>query len=147
MMNAEIPIERPRISPSGERMYAAGGAGIMLVGVAAVWYFEPATSGIFPACPLYTMTGFACPGCGMTRGFHALFHGDILTALDYNALIPLMAIFLGYWFLSLVFTAVRGRGFGFGKMSAGLVGTTFFLLLLFGILRNIPAYPFTILFP
>ena len=146
-MNAELPIEQPRISPPNERLFAAGGAATMAVGVAAVWYFEPATSGIFPACPLYAMTGFACPGCGMTRGFHALFHGDIVTALDYNALIPLVSIFFGYWFLSLVFTAVRGRGFGFGKMSAGLVGTTFFLLLLFGIVRNIPAYPFTVLFP
>lgn len=146
-MNADLSIEHPRISPPNERMFAAAGAVTMLAGVAAVWYFEPATSGIFPACPLYTMTGFACPGCGMTRGFHALFHGDILTALDFNALIPLVAIFFGYWFLSLVLTAVRGRGFGFGKMSAGLVGTTFVLLLIFGVVRNIPAYPFTILFP
>ena len=146
-MNADLSIEQPGISPPNERMFAAAGAVTMLVGVAAVWYFEPATSGIFPACPLYTMTGFACPGCGMTRGFHALFHGDILTALDFNALIPLVAIFFGYWFLSLVLTAIRGRGFGFGKLSAGLVGTTFVLLLVFGIVRNIPAYPFTILFP
>ena len=136
-----------RSGPGSERIYAAAGAVTMLAGVAAVWYFEPATSGIFPACPLYSITGFACPGCGMTRGFHALFHGDIVTALDFNALIPLVAIFFGYWFLSLVLTAVRGRGFGFGKMSAGLVGTTFVLLLIFGIIRNIPAYPFTILFP
>ena len=146
-MNADLSIDQPRVSPPNERMFAASGAAVMVAGVAAVWYFEPATSGIFPACPLYTMTGFACPGCGMTRGFHALFHGDILTALDFNALIPLVAIFFGYWFLSLVLTAVRGRGFGFGKMSAGLVGTTFVLLLIFGIVRNIPAYPFTILFP
>lgn len=146
-MNADLPIEQPQISPSGERMYAAGGAAAMLAGVLAVWYFEPASSGFFPACPLYSITGFACPGCGMTRGFHALFHGDIITALDFNALIPLVAIFFGYWFLSLVLTAFRGRGFGFGKMSAGLIGTTFVLLLIFGIVRNIPAYPFTVLFP
>lgn len=146
-MDAELPIESPRFSPRSERLYAAGGAVAMLGGVAAVWYFEPSTAGFFPACPLYSMTGFACPGCGMTRGFHALFHGDIATALDFNALIPLVAIFFGYWFLSLVLTAVRGRGFGFGKMSATLVGSTFFLLLAFGIARNIPAYPFTVLFP
>jgi len=83
----------------------------------------------------------------MTRGFHALFHGDILTALDYNALIPLMLVFFGYWFLSMLLVAVRGRGFGFGKMSLSLVMGTFILLLVFGVLRNIPAYPFSILFP
>ena len=119
----------------------------MTAGAVAVWYFDPTTAGFFPACPLYAITGFACPGCGMTRGFHALFHGDILTALDYNALIPLMFVFFGYWFLSMLLTAVRGRGFGFGNMSLGLVMGTFILLLVFGILRNIPAYPFTVLFP
>lgn len=139
--------EQIRFASSSERAYAAAGAAAMAAGVAAVWYFEPTTAGFFPACPLYTITGFACPGCGLTRGFHALFHGDIATALDFNALIPLIAIFFGYWFLSLVLTAVRGRGFGFGKMSAGLVATTFVLLLVFGIVRNIPAYPFTVLFP
>jgi len=51
-MNADLPIEQSRISPSGERMYAAGGAAAMLAGVSAVWYFEPASSGLFPACPL-----------------------------------------------------------------------------------------------
>lgn len=140
-------LEQIGLSGPNERIYAGFGAAAMVAGVGAVWYFEPATAGFFPACPLYSMTGFACPGCGMTRGFHALFHGDILTALDFNALIPLVAIFFGYWFLSLVLTAVRGRGFGFGKMSAGLVGTTFVLLLVFGVIRNIPAYPFTVLFP
>lgn len=127
-------------------MYAGGGVVAAVAGASAVWYFEPG-SGFLPACPLFALTGFACPGCGMTRGFHALFHGDIVGALDYNALLPLVAVFFGYWFLSLLLVAVRGRGFGFGKMSAGLVMTTFILLLVFGLVRNIPAYPFTILFP
>lgn len=118
-----------------------------LGGASAVWYFEPGSSLFLPACPLYATTGFACPGCGMTRGFHALFHGDIVGALDYNALLPLVAVFFGYWFLSLSMVAIRGRGFGFGKMTAGLVMTTFILLLVFGVVRNIPAYPFTVLFP
>lgn len=147
MRVTELAAISPKIIGTSERLWAAAGASVLLTGVAAVWYFEPASSGLFPSCPLYSMTGFACPGCGMTRGFHALFHGDILTALDFNALIPLVAVFFGYWFLSLVLTAIRGRGFGFGKMSAGLVGTTFVLLLIFGIIRNIPAYPFTVLFP
>lgn len=129
------------------RVAAAGGVAVMVAGAGAVWYFDPVNAGFFPACPLYTATGFACPGCGMTRGFHALFHGDILTALDYNALIPLVFLFFGYWFLSMLLVAVRGRGFGFGKAGLTLVWGTFALLLIFGVLRNLPFYPFTILFP
>ena len=117
------------------------------MGAAAVWYFDPVNAGFFPACPLYSLTGFACPGCGLTRGFHALFHGDILTALDYNALIPLILAFFGYIFFSMLSVAVRGKGFNVNRVSMWLIWATFITLLVFGILRNIPAYPFTVLFP
>ena len=130
-------------------MFAAAGVGVCLAGAASVWYFDPVNAGFFPACPLYSMTGFACPGCGMTRGFHALMHGDIATALDFNAMIPLVIVFFGYIFLSMLMVAVRGRGIGLGvnKFSMWLIWLTFTTLLVFGVLRNIPAYPFTILFP
>ena len=36
--------------------------------------------------------------------------GDILTALHFNALIPVFGAFLGYLFLSMFLVAVRGRG-------------------------------------
>src|SRR5215218_1422054 len=94
-----------------ERLLAAAGAGGVVSGAAAVWYFDPKTAGIFPVCPLYSLTGFACPGCGLTRGFHALFHGDILTALDYNAMLPFFAVLIGFGLLSLVHFAARGRRF------------------------------------
>lgn len=130
-----------------ERLFAAAGVAAVTAGGAALWFFDPTKAGFFPACPLYSLTGFACPGCGMTRGFHALLHGDVVTAMDFNAMIPLVLVFFGYWFLSMLLVAVRGRGFGFGNMSLGLVMGTLILLLVFGVLRNIPAYPFTILFP
>lgn len=130
-----------------ERLFAAGGVVAALSGAVAVWYFDPTTAGFFPACPLYTATGFACPGCGMTRGFHALFHGDIVTALDFNALIPLIILFFGYLFLSMLLVAVRGRGLGVGKWGLSLIWGTLVVLLIFGVLRNLPFYPFTILFP
>jgi hypothetical protein len=84
---------------SFERLLAATGATAMIAGAAGVAYFDPTSAGFFPVCPLYMLTGLACPGCGLTRGFHALFHGDILTALDYNALLPFFALFLGFGFV------------------------------------------------
>src|SRR5688500_16142062 len=101
----------PELSGSSatERILAAAGASGMATAAAAVWYFDPTRAGFFPVCPLYSLTGFACPGCGLTRGFHALFHGDILTALDYNALLPLFALLIGFAFVSLTFFAVRRR--------------------------------------
>lgn len=142
----EAAVESRFATPS-ERIFATGGIAAVAAGAGVVWYFDPVNAGFFPACPLYSLTGFACPGCGLTRGFHALFHGDVLTALDYNALIPLVVAFFGYLFLSMAMVAARGRGFSIGKWNLTLIWITFFALLLFGILRNLPFYPFTILFP
>ena len=129
------------------RALAGVGVATMAVGAAVVWYFDPATASFAPACPLYKATGFACPGCGLTRGFHALFHGDVLTALDFNALIPVVAVFLGYILISMFSVATRGRGLLFGKWNLFLLWGTLGFLILFGILRNLPFYPFTVLFP
>ena len=145
----ELAQDEIKISGPSERAFAAAGVGVCVAGAAAVWYFDPVNAGFFPACPLYSMTGFACPGCGMTRGFHALFQGDIVGALDFNAMIPIVLVFFGYIFLSMVMVAVRGRGIGLGvnKFSMWLIWLTFTTLLIFGVLRNIPAFPFTVLFP
>jgi len=134
-------------SSKTERILAAAGASGMVAGSAAVWYFDPVKAGFFPVCPLYSLTGFACPGCGLTRGFHALFHGDILTALDYNALLPLFALLIGFAFVSLIFFAVRGRRTRVTLLHPNALWGFFVLLLVFGVVRNLPWYPFSVLFP
>jgi hypothetical protein len=138
---------RGRSGSVPERFAAAAGACVMGVGSAAVWYFDPVKESFFPACPLYRLTGFACPGCGMTRAFHALFHGDILTALDFNALVPVFAVLLLFFFVSLVLYAVRGRGLRMDLLKPQALWAVFILLMVFGVLRNLPFYPFDVLFP
>ncbi len=130
-----------------ERPLAATGVAVMLLGAGVVWYLDPTKASIFPACPLYSTTGFACPGCGLTRGFHALFHGEVVTALDFNALIPVVIVFLGYIFFSMASVAIRGRGFTTSKWNLGFLWGLLALLIVFGVVRNLPFYPFTILFP
>lgn len=130
-----------------ERISAAAGIVIIAGGASAVWAFDPAVTHFLPLCPLYALTGFACPGCGLTRGFHALFHGDIVTALDFNALLPIWSIVFGYLFVSLLLTAVRGRGLPWKFVTPSMLFGFLILLLTFGVLRNLPYYPFTILFP
>src|SRR5688500_17918087 len=100
----------PNYQSSVNRLLAAMGVTVISAASVAVAYFDPSKAGFFPVCPLFQMTGLACPGCGMTRGFHALFHGDIVAALDFNALLPLAASALGYCFVSLLMLTVAGRG-------------------------------------
>ena len=130
-----------------ERGLAATGAVAMLAGGSAVAYFDPTAAGFFPVCPLYSLTGFACPGCGLTRGFHALFHGDVLAALDYNAMLPLFAVLLGLAFVSMMNFALRGRRASMNLFHPTALWLFFILLVVFGVARNLPWYPFSLLFP
>ena len=135
------------INQNMQRLSAAAGVIGMLVGASLVWAFDPTTTHFLPVCPLYSLTGFACPGCGLTRAFHALSHGDVLTALDFNALLPIWTVVFGYLFVSLILTAVRGRGLPWKWVTPGMLTGFLILLITFGVLRNLPYYPFNILFP
>lgn len=50
----------------------------------------------FPRCPFLLLTGWQCPGCGSQRAIHALLHGNLLQAWNYNAAlvcsIPLLSL-------------------------------------------------------
>lgn len=130
-----------------ERVIAASGILVFGAGVYLVREFNPVTAGFFPQCPLYTITGFHCPGCGLTRGFHALLNGDFLTALHFNALIPFYLTFGLIVLASLFLTVFRGRGFSINFLKPWFLWSYLFISVAFGILRNIPSYPFNMLAP
>ena len=129
------------------RLSAAAGVAALAGGAAVVAYFDPTQTHFLPVCPFFALTGFACPGCGLTRAFHALFHGDIITAIDFNALTPIWAVIFAYVGLSLALMAIRGRGLPMWPTNPRFMSVFGVFLLTFGVLRNIPVYPFTILFP
>ena len=108
---------------------------------------DPSGSNIFPVCPFHAMTGLNCPGCGATRGMHALLNGDVLTALHFNAMLIVFVPLMIYGIAALVLFGIRGRGLPVPRFATQ--GTWAFLVLMiaFGVLRNLPFYPFTILSP
>jgi len=126
---------------TGALLFAASGVAFI------IGYFNPVTAGFFPVCPLYSLTGIYCPGCGMTRGYHALFHGDISSALHFNALLPFYTFVFGYVLVSLVLLTVRGRGLTYKIFRPWMMYSFLVIALLFAVLRNIPVYPFNLLAP
>jgi hypothetical protein len=48
-----------------------------------------------PLCPLANLTGWPCPGCGLTRASIALLHGDVAGALAIQPLTPIIVPLLG----------------------------------------------------
>lgn len=130
-----------------ERLLAAAGVSAVGVGSFFVWYYNPSNVNFFPVCPLYSLTGIACPGCGLTRAFHALFHGDVLTALDYNALLPFFTLIFGYLLISMFLVAVKGRGLSFKIFRPKMLWSFFAIAIVFAVVRNLPVYPFSVLYP
>jgi hypothetical protein len=104
---------------------------------AALFALDPGHVRILPVCPFHQLTGLWCPGCGTTRALHQLLHGNLAAAIRLNPLAIVMLPLAGY-------LVARGN--------ASTVKPTWIWVLLgvvvaFGIFRNIPAYPFTLLAP
>jgi Protein of unknown function (DUF2752) len=101
-----------------------------------------------PGCMLHRLTGLHCPGCGMTRAAHATLGGDLAAAFRFNplgmVLLPLAIVGIGFELAAWV----RGKPLGFTPRIGGRwAWVVVFLIIGFWILRNIPAWPCTLLAP
>jgi len=120
-----------------DRGMALASGVILLSGMLILLYlFNPLTSGIFPPCPFHYLTGMHCPGCGSLRAVHKILHGDLAGALAMNPLLVLS--------LPLLPVAVFRRSWLYLRW---LPLTFLLIILLFGVLRNIPLWPFMLLAP
>ncbi len=50
-----------------------------------LYFVDPMTSRFVPPCLFTAIFGVRCPGCGSLRALHALAHGDLKAALEFNA--------------------------------------------------------------
>ena len=102
---------------------------------------DPNRPGHYPVCPVKALTGLDCPGCGSLRAIHALSHGDLLNALDHNAL---FVLFLPLLVLSAVLWAVARPQPAW--LSARYTGWAVFAVVVgWAVVRNLPLTPLTVL--
>lgn len=112
-----------------------------------VYSYDPSRVHILPPCIFHAVTGLYCPGCGSTRAMHALLHGDIVRALDFNLLAVVAMPFISG---ALILSFIRNfTGWRVPKLDLGVRFSLFVLVLImvFWVARNIPVYPFTLLAP
>lgn len=122
------------------------GMGILLF----YFYFNnPSDEGAkFLRCPSNFLFHIYCPGCGSQRALHHLLHLEWKDAFRNNALfvgaIPFVIAGIVNWFRNEIFQ----KDYSFKFLQNKKVLTALFILIvLFGILRNIDSYPFTLLSP
>lgn len=99
-------------------------------------------------CIVYALTGCYCPGCGAGRACYCILHGQIYQAFRYN---PLLVILLPWIGLYLALCAGQwlftGRETISRRIPAWILWTLLIIILLYGVLRNVDAYPFALLAP
>jgi len=120
---------------------------IAAVGLVLLRAFDPARSWIFPPCPVHYLTGCYCPGCGSLRAIHALLHGDVHRAWAMNPLTIVLLPFVAYGLFSEILVGLRGRGLPQPRLSSSAIYALGCMIVLFGVIRNLPLVPFSLLAP
>lgn len=123
----------------------------MVVGIAgliaATYFVAPGKSPWIAPCPFHWLTGLHCPGCGTLRGLHQLLHGNLAGAWGYNPLMVLYLPVVGYAVASVGVFAASGRKLAEPRVSPRAAWAALVIILAYGVLRNVPVYPFTLLAP
>jgi len=122
-------------------------AAVALLGLAMLFFFAPTRSAIYPVCLFHKFTGLNCPGCGSLRALHHLTHGEFAAAFFCN---PLLIIALLVMALALILRltgqqGLRARASIFTRPAT--IWAVCAIVILFGVLRNVPGPAFAWMSP
>lgn len=122
-------------------------AGLILAAVVAFFHFH---SG-FPiplVCAWHEITGLYCPGCGAGRACRAILQFHFVEAFCCNPVFVLLLPLFGLYFaVRITDWAITGGNHTDWKISVRLLIVILIFVLVYGVIRNIPFYPFTLLAP
>ena len=110
---------------------------IAIAAALVLYCFNPIDHSFYPGCSFHATTGLHCPGCGCLRAMHQLLHGHVRAAFHFNPLfVASLPLFLLH-FTRAGLGRLRGDPAAFDIKTIWLwLGGA--ILLLFGILRNLP---------
>lgn len=99
-------------------------------------------------CVFHEVTGLYCPGCGAGRACYSILHGQFLEAFCYNPLMTVLLPLLGLYIAArMVDWVVTGGNHIDRKINVKFLTWVLVIVVVYGVLRNIPVFPFTLLAP
>ena len=121
---------------------------LLLIAIITVYFtYNPSQYSIFPKCPFYSFTNLYCPGCGSQRAIHQILNGNIVSGLNHNILIILLALVLSCDGTIIIINKVLNKKFKNILHKPVTTYSILILVIIFWVLRNIDLYPFSILAP
>ena len=135
------------VNPDAPRIVHLAAVVAASVACTVLYIFDPSDGGLYPLCPFRAVTGLYCPGCGTLRAGNRLLHGRVGDALALNPLTMLMVPVLLYLLASSAFVAAGRTPLPRLRVPTAWIWVLCFVFLAFGVLRNIPVYPLTVLAP
>ena len=116
---------------------------LLLVGVVALVYVGSDGVRSFiasPACTLNSLTGLLCPVCGGTRAVQWMLQGNFHMAWLFNPLVVLLTPFAVFTWFYLLYLFIKGIPLSVINFPIALTWALFVVVILFGVIRNLP-YP------
>ena len=99
-------------------------------------------------CVFHEVTGLYCPGCGAGRACYSILHGQFLEAFCYNPLLTVLLPLIGLYIAArMVDWVVTGGNHIDRKINVKFLTWVLVIVVVYGVLRNIPVFPFTLLAP
>jgi hypothetical protein len=99
-----------------------------------------------PSCLVKLTTGLDCPGCGGTRAFYYLLHGNLPQAVRHHAMAVLAAPLLVWLYIAWSVRKVTGRRLPVPQLGGRAAVAFLAAWAVFWVARNIPVEPFTALY-
>ena len=123
-----------------------GAAAVFAAGALYLYFHDPYQ---YPLpCIIKLLTGLYCPGCGAGRACFSILHGKFFYAFCYNPLLVILLPFAGGYIAARgIDWAVTGGNHIDRKISIKLLLAVLIIILVYGILRNTPIFPFSLLAP
>ena len=121
---------------------AAAPPAIVVLVVTILLRFPPAQYSFYPQCPVDEFLHLQCPGCGATRAFAALLHGQFAEAMHFNAVITLLLPIAVAYSVLCYRSFLQRRTIRLPQPPPAVIYGGLALAAVFTVIRNLPPHSF-----